>query len=354
MRVKNGVRLLIFIVLMACSNTKESQPRLDIGKMIQPTPRYSVLEHDDYWVWGGSMVRTEDGICHMFYSRWPKSGPFSNWIFDSEIAYATTNNPGGPYTFQKVVLNGRGTDHWDKDMAHNPHIKKFGNKYYLYFVSHNVKDLGLGHRSNHTFSQCIGVAVADSPVGPWKICEQPVVEVQEGKAAHGYVTNPSVCQRPDGTFQMILKSRPENWREIEGFTSIHCIATAPTPEGPFTIAEKPILTEATAEDPFMWFSDGKYYAIVDDQYGDYIGTKGLALFESKDGINWNASDNPMVSKVQILWEDQTITQLKHLERPQLWFDENGVPAILFCAAQVLDENGELNSFNVHIPLKLQQ
>ncbi|MFV0346683.1 MAG: glycoside hydrolase family protein [Bacteroidales bacterium] len=350
-QITSYLSLAFCLLLLSCNKSEKINEVPDFGKMIQATPRHSVLESDEYWIWGASMVQTDDGICHLFYSRWPKSGPFSDWLFHSEIAYATAKNPDGPYSFQKVIIKGSKPGAWYNKWAHNPHIKKFKDKYYLYFVSHNTSDFGDGKRQNYTFSQRIGVAVADNPAGTWTVCDEPIVDLQAGKAAHGYVTNPSVCERPDGSYLMIFKSRPENWKEIKGFTSIHCVATSPTPQGPFSIAENPILTEATAEDPFLWCQDGKYFAIVDDQYGDYIGFKGLALFESLDGINWNASKHPLVSKVQILWDDQTLMPLKHLERPQLWFDKDGKPAILFCAVQTQNKEGELNSFNVHIPLK---
>ncbi|MEN8118390.1 MAG: glycoside hydrolase family protein [Bacteroidota bacterium] len=319
--------------------------------MLQPVPEYSVLEHDDFWVWGASMIRTKDGTCHLFYSRWSKEFEFKDWITQSEIAYATAEQPGGPYAFKRTILKGDSFGFRNRDVGHNPHIKKFGDKYYLYFISLNVKDLGLGERKNHLAGQRIGVAVADSPEGPWKALDTPIIDLQEGKPAHGYVTNPSVCERPDGTWLMLFKSRTENWTEEIKFKSIHCLATAPTPTGPFTISNEPILTESTAEDPFLWYQNGRYYAIVDDEYGNYIGERGLTLFESVDGFEWGPSENALVSKVQINWENDSVTPLRHLERAQLWFDKDGNPAMLFCAAQVKNKNGKLHSFNVHIPLE---
>lgn len=345
------ILLHIFPLISSCSNAHSNQKdSVNLNAMLQPVPEYSVLKHDDYWVWGASMVRTNDGTCHLFYSRWSKEFEFKDWLTQSEIAYATANQPGGPYTYQQTILKGRGIDFWNKDMAHNPHIKKFGDKYYIYFVSKNAKDLGLGKRKNHLSAQRIGVAVADTPEGPWNISKKPIIDLQDGKAANGYVTNPSVCQRPDGTFLMIFKSRKKNWLETKKFKAIHCVATAPTPIGPFTISKKPVLTESTAEDPFLWYQNGRYYAIVDDQYGNYLGEHGLALFESNNGFEWNPSKNILVSKVEIKWKNQTVTKPLHLERAQLWFDENGIPAMLFCAVQLKNKKGKLESFNVHIPL----
>lgn len=355
MNLKFTFSITLCILFFACKtkskteDVKEVSPVLNFNALIQKTKPYSVLKHDDYYVWGASMVSTPDGIYHLFYSRWPKASEFKGWLPESEIAYATSNSPLGPYTYQKTILKGFGGGFWNEQAAHNPHIKYFDGKYYLYFISHHKKDYGLGARRNLTYGQRIGVAVADSPEGPWQVQDKALIDYQEGKAAHGYMVNPSVCQRPDGTYVMMFKSRPEGSEKSEEFTAIQCIATAKNPEGPFTIAEQPTLTEATAEDPFIWFQEGKYYAIADDQYGDYLKVdRGLVLFQSEDGFNWEVSENPLVSYPQIEWENGTITKLKHLERPQIWFDNQGKPAVLFCAAMLLDDD---LSFNVHIPLK---
>lgn len=51
--------------------------------------------------------------------------------------------------------------------------------------------------------------------------------------------------------------------------------------------------------------------------------------------------------------DGSTWPLQNLERPQLWFDENGNPAVLFCAARVKDPKatGVSATFNVHIPVQ---
>jgi hypothetical protein len=74
--------------------------------------------------------------------------------------------------------------------------------------------------------------------------------------------------------------------------------------------------------------------------------RSLALFCSKDGIDWKPAEHPLVSKLEIHWEGGRTEKVAHLERPQLWI-KDGVPQVLFCAA---DKDRE-HSFNVHIPLK---
>jgi len=57
-------------------------------------------------------------------------------------------------------------------------------------------------------------------------------------------------------------------------------------------------------------------------------------------------------KSEIKWEDGSISELKYLERPQLWFDEHGKPSMLFCAAQLKANKDSINlPFNVHIPIR---
>jgi len=64
----------------------------------------------------------------------------------------------------------------------------------------------------------------------------------------------------------------------------------------------------------------------------------------------------LVSKTEVVWENGKKSQLKHLERPQIWFSENGDPAILFCASKLASpevKNGDsVLTMNIHIPLKM--
>lgn len=353
---------LILSCIIGCSGNKkpgtnnETQKSKisDLNIELAPVAEHSVLKNPDYNIWGASMVQTDDGICHLFYTQWPVDSTFRGWLKYSDIVYATSDNPLGPYSTKEVVLTGFGPGHWNEEAAHNPHIKKFGSKYYLYFISHRKEDLGLSDWLNHIFTQRIGVAVADHPSGPWEVQPEPLIDFQEGKPAYGYMVNPSVCKTPEGEYLMMFKARKKGAETSGKFDPIHCLAKASTPLGPFTIAEETLLTEATAEDPFVWYQNGKYYAVVKDMHAHYTGHKSLALFESENGLNWEPSKNIMITKTEIAWEDGDTTKLSNLERPQIWFDKEGNPAVLFCAAREKDKNGKLlyPTYNVHIPISI--
>ncbi|MDP4624523.1 MAG: hypothetical protein NWT08_05215 [Akkermansiaceae bacterium] len=77
----------------------------------------------------------------------------------------------------------------------------------------------------------------------------------------------------------------------------------------------------------------------------------LVHYDSVDGYEWTKGKNFHVSDLKIHWEDGSVQDVTHLERPQVHL-ENGIPVALLCAADTTDEKGERHSFNVQIPLKI--
>ena len=108
-----------------------------------------------------------------------------------------------------------------------------------------------------------------------------------------------------------------------------------------------------AEDPYIWYQDGKYRAIVKRIDTSTPGQRIFSLvhYDSVDGFDWKRGKHFEISNREITWEDGTIQKLDHLERPQV-FLEDGIPVALLCAADTIDENNVRHSFNVQIPLKV--
>ncbi|MBI5833694.1 MAG: sucrase, partial [Armatimonadetes bacterium] len=115
---------------------------------------------------------------------------------------------------------------------------------------------------------------------------------------------------------------------------------------------RPVFTAAgvmfPAEDPFIWFGPDRYWAVVKDNEGHFTHAgKSLALFESRDGIDWKLAEHPLVSTIGVKRPDGSVQPLHSLERPQLLF-EGGVPTTLYCA---VDESSRReHSYNVQVPL----
>lgn len=326
----------------------------DFFKMIQPVPETASFRDPGYIVWCGSMIMGDDGKYHLFYSRWPeKLGHFA-WVTSSEVAHAVSDSPFGPFSFADVTLPPRGARFWDGLCTHNPTITRFGGKYYLYYMGNTgdgkqVKGLNWSHRNN----QRIGVAVADSPAGPWIRMDQPLISPTEGFHDALCMANPSVTQRPDGGYLMVYKAVGKKKALPFGGPVVHLVAMADNPTGPFRKLPDPVFispgSSFAAEDPFIWRGPDRYWAIVKDFKGAFSGTgkTSLALFESADGIQWHTAKHPLVSGLALRCADGSVLSLEKLERPQLLMN-GGEPAVLICAAAPA---GHLSkSFSVQIPL----
>lgn len=330
---------------------------LDFKSMISPVPATAKFVDKNFYIWGGSMVRDTDGKCHLLYSRWPRELGHNAWVTHSEIAHAVAENPLGPYQHFDVALPVRGKEFWDGMCTHNPTVHEFDGKYYLYYMGnfgdgHATKKLNPIHRNN----QRIGVAVADHPAGPWKRFDKPLIDITPTPGAHDELmtSNPSILRRADGTYVLIYKAVGTKGPLPFGGPVVHLAATSQSPLGPFVKQMKPLFTaegvKFPAEDPYVWSAGDRCWAIVNDHKGHFNGTgeDSLALFTSADGLDWKVAEHPCVLQRKVTWADGSEQSFHRLERPQLWL-ENGVPIVLFCAAEETKE--KKHSFNVHLPLR---
>ena len=326
---------------------------LDIGAMLQPVPLTAKFSDPDYYIWCGTMVRGDDGKCHLFYSRWPRKLGHNAWVTHSEVAHAVADEPLGAFRHVAVALPARGTAFWDGLCTHNPTVRRFGNKFYLYYMGNTgdgvaMKTLNWRHRNN----QRIGVAVADSPNGPWQRFDQPLIAPTPGFFDALCCANPTVTDRVGGGYLMVYKAVGDTNKLPFGGPVLHAVAVSDSPTGPFQKQPNPVFKKEgvafAAEDPFIWTQDNRYWAIVKDNAGYFTQRgKGTALFKSSDGLDWKLAKHALVATTEITWADGRKQTLNSLERPQLFLD-NGNPSLLLFAC---DEDGKReHSFNVRVPL----
>ncbi|WP_460540419.1 glycoside hydrolase family protein [Echinicola sediminis] len=353
------------IIAIACTKSKgvvsSSVPDYEIkfGKVAA----YSAFVSDTASIWGGSLVKGEDGLYHMMYSFWSKNIGWE-WVNYSKIGHAVAKSPFGPYEYRDIALPDRGQAYWDGSTTHNPTVHKINGKYYLYYMGNrgNKEIVSVPGKAKinweHRNNQRIGVAVADSPNGPWKRFDQPVLGIASDSTALDALmtSNPSVCQMPDGRILMVYKAVGKQYDLPAGGPVVHMVAIADSPTGPFKKYPDPVFTfegeRFPAEDPYIWYQEGRYRAIV--KRIKHEGAKrifSLVHYDSEDGIKWDRAKYFEVSDRTLTWEDGTIVKYDHLERPQV-FIENGQPVALLCAADTIDENNVRHSFNVQIPLKI--
>jgi hypothetical protein len=286
------------------------------------------------------------------------------------------DKPEGPYQDVNVALPAYSDTAWDGAMTHNPYMVKTKGKYYLYYIATSGRRLASDEKLQpygkewwtRRNTQRIGVAVADNPAGPWKRARRPVLDVGEHDSDFDAlcVTNPAVCVGRNGKIIMLYKAVCKS-SELRGGKVRFSVAFANSPTGPFVKTGKLIFqpdnqdAQMVAEDPYIWYDKHAdlYFAIVRDVIGQFTGedSGGLALMQSIDAINWKPTKFPKVLPAILHWADGTTynAHINHVERPFLYFDKTGRPALLF-GAMGIDRNGihREHSFNVRIPLGMNK
>ncbi|MCA5003857.1 glycoside hydrolase family protein [Sphingobacterium bovistauri] len=290
----------------------------------------------EYFVWCSSPIWGKDNKVYLFYSRWRKDKGMSGWINGSEIGYAIADSPLHEFVHQDVIIAPR-VGYWDSTTCHNPLIKEFNGKYYLYYM---------GNSNGKTSTKHIGVAYSDSLNGPWKRLDEPILMPgTEGAWDDHCTTNPAVMLGNDNKYWLYYKS----WNTAEYLQASgsvrgnrkYGLAKSDSPLGPFVKdVDNPIIdfsnrpNNAQVEDAYIW-NDNKGYHLIARDMGFYNHEYGLYMY-SRDGKKWT---EPKVSYLNMAAyiKEENPTNLKRfgrLERPMLLQkNNNGKPQFLFGATQ---------------------
>jgi len=328
----------------------------------RPMPRH-IFKLPEHMIWCNGAVRGEDGLYHMFFSRWLAKRGHHAWVTDSEVAHAVARDVLGPYEFSDVALPARGFPYWDGDVTHNPHILKEGGLYYLYYTGNHGSGYWQSADPNHLPSmddpqwwenrnnQRVGVAVSSSPYGPWQRFNTPLADVMRRQRL---TAQPAVMCRPDGKYMLVYKTVIEGPGHY-GNGVQHFIALADDPLGPFIDQSVRFIqaprTGFPIDDQVEWYQDGRFWCITKDHGEGFTEhVPALVLFESQDGLDWQLAANPLVMPFEITWQDGEIQKFDRLEMPKVYV-EDGRARVLFLAAKPV---GEEHSFSVAVPLSYEE
>ncbi|WP_298732514.1 glycoside hydrolase family protein [uncultured Chitinophaga sp.] len=313
---------------------RSGDPVSAFGKHLQPVGR--ALEMKDYYVWCNSPIEGPDGKIHVYFSRWPAARGMGGWINCSEIAHAVAPDPESPFEFVQTILSPRGPGYWDATTCHNPHIQHLNNRYYLFYM---------GNSNGRTNTKRIGLAVADSPYGPWSRSDQPILEAGPAGAWDDHcTTNPSLVHHPNGEYWLYYKSwNTAEYEQANGAirgNRKYGLAVAQKPEGPYhKYPQNPLIdfsklgNNKQLEDAFAWYGNGRFNMLARDM-GVYDQQSGLYM-EAKDGLQWSFPSIAYYNVAHYIQEPPPAPHLKRygrFERPQLLMHK-GKPAYLFTAAQ---------------------
>lgn len=80
---------LLFIPLVSLAQDRLGGNSFNFPGMFRPVPKQAKFEDDQFYIWGGSLVKDTKGLYHLYYSRWEKKYGFNGWVSHSEVAHAT-------------------------------------------------------------------------------------------------------------------------------------------------------------------------------------------------------------------------------------------------------------------------
>ncbi|WP_243456850.1 alpha-L-fucosidase [Polaribacter batillariae] len=350
MKILKSLQILSLLFFFVFGIAQNNTDNLRLYDNFEPIASDNIFKTEGYYNWGTSIIKGKDGKYHMFYARWKKEYGFLSWLTHSEIAHATSKSPLGPWKFKETVLQGARKNRWDAITAHNPKIKYFDGKYYLYYIATNFGDkpfteeelietarTGYRHPNWNILrvNQRTGVAVSNSINGPWKLLDKPLIEPS------GPITtltvNPAIDKGKDGRYYLIVKGDKPNEKR---FIRNQAIAISNSPLGPFEIQEKPVIDYIDTEDMSMWYDSSR-----DRFYGVFHAHGFIGMVTSKDGIHWKKANEYVLMPKKVKMADGSELIPDRLERPFV-YQENGKPKVLSLTVKKGDE-----SYSIFIPIK---
>ena len=76
---------------MSTDESSSGAPSNIFTDNLAPAPAGGAFRMKDYIIWGGSVTRGDNGRYYMFASRWPKSVGMKNWVVNSDVVLASSD-----------------------------------------------------------------------------------------------------------------------------------------------------------------------------------------------------------------------------------------------------------------------
>lgn len=242
---------------------KETSHFLSEPDIMRRDPSDVIRCDDTYYVWYTKILKGQPGYPH-------------GW--SGSVWYATSQD-GHQWEEQGEALQAGSQDDWDSAGVYTPNILPYQGKYYLAYTAMRAPfDRTLSRAS-------IGIAVSDSPDGPWKKLESnPIIEPSNS------MNDPDSFLCDDAVF---VVHDDKIWLYYKGFagqdlddgtrirvrkSTFLLTATADKPEGPYTKVPKVL---HRGHEALVW------------KDSDYIGSMCMGwgpvrMFASTDGIHFNS------------------------------------------------------------------
>lgn len=254
------------------------------GKNVQPRVVENGLEDPAWSYWCMSVHRENDGLFHLFATRWPEADPRGHNAWpESRVVHTTSASPTGPFNVKQEVGPG-----------HNVMCYRAKDGTYVLYVID-------------------GAYTAKSPDGPW---QKFSLQYDLRGMPEVVMSNHTFAIREDGSVLMVSRGG-HVWISEDGlkpFRKITCETMFPKIPGEF-------------EDPVIWRDEVQYHLIVNDWHG-----RTAFYMRSPDGVNWVWDEGKAYDIEVVRHADGTREGWHKLERPNVLQDSYGRATHLYLAA----------------------
>ncbi len=214
------------------------------------------------------------------YYVWLSWRPLATNVYSSVIKYATSKD-GRRWEQQGTALGRGDKGCWDENGVLTPYVAQANGRFYMFYTGTN-KDFP------KVFHVSMGLAVADSPAGPWeRVSAEPILAPTPG-AWDGCLADDAHLLVRDGTYWLYYKGRKltEKW-----FKTRNGVAFADHIEGPYEKYEgNPIIDRAHCV--CVWPHKGGVAAIADLSKEILWAEDGLNFVSVKKGLWAGAGPGP--------------------------------------------------------------
>lgn len=232
------MKTIVVILILILAGTWSSFSQTNIKSI---TPQYSAIEGlerdpNGFLRRDNSDIIKVDSLYYVWYSKMRQFVPGLPVV--STIWYATSPD-GFVWTEKGECIQPGEKGSWDERYVYTPGILIAEGKYYLFYTAQsNAKS------DNTPWDQktAIGIAVSDSPDGPWtKLSSNPVLVTSNDKSLFdSHRIDDSCLLKRDGKYWLYYKGR--QWGKMPTETKMG-VAIAEKPEGPYIKhPENPLVT----------------------------------------------------------------------------------------------------------------
>lgn len=216
---------------------------------------------------------------YVWYSHVTKEQPRYPSGYHATVWYAVSDNAGHNWVEKGEALGKGQRGSFDSTAVFTPNILKWHGKYYLYYTAVGDSFTNTGYSDRER--TMIGLALADSPSGPWTKLPQPIFEsTRDAKKFDSFRVDDACLRVADGRIWLYYKGR--QWENTPANTKMG-VAVAERPEGPYRRLNDGDSIQDSGHEVQIWEQDGGVYSMVSP-----TGPRGNTLRFAADGLAFNS------------------------------------------------------------------